>query len=379
MDQIKHRALTYSLLAHIRNKGQLSSGPLQIFLPLIKRTLSKMNEKATFSGKSIMEIKVEADEMYGIDFPIPVMRSILTLIAKEINTVAEKNFFLFQDDSFQIKNYAFVEFEETVRIHKVELAQLDKLFVEFCDTCSASKPDDISLLVFIEKNKLALSKYLSHKLVPNGHDFTIEAQFVEFFKKVPPVYEIIRKIYLGSILSSYIEYKPHIAKTNVELVLDTNFILGFLDLNTPESTHTCKKIIEIAQSQGYAITVLNDTLNETTFLLQAKAQNFDLTFLQRKIYPEDIYNACERRGLSQADIERIADNLNDTISQFGIHIVSDTKKYKNLAVHSNEFETLKKYRNNYNSALHDATALYTVMSREIILNISLNLLRPMIF
>lgn len=363
MDRIKDRALTYSLLAHIRSKGQLVSGPISVFIPLIKRTLSKLNEKGIFSGKSIMEIKLAADSSYGIDFPIPVLRTILAAIAREINTPSERKFQLFQDDAFQIRNYAFTEFEETIRIQTQEIDSLEKLFQEFCQTCGDERPSNSSILEFIEKNKLSLSKYLAHKQLDEQKDYTIEAQFVDFFKQIPPVYEIIRNIYLGSIIVGYIEYKTENVKTNVELLLDTNFILGLLDLNTPESTHTCRKVIEITKAQGYKLSILNDTINETTVLLKAKVENFDLTFLQKKIYPEDIYNACDRRNLNSADLERIADNLETELINYSVSIVHDTTKYKNKAKFSNEYESLKRYRHNEIAALHDATALYYVREK----------------
>lgn len=363
MDKIKDRALTYSLLAHIRSKGKLVSGPIGIFVPLIKRTLSKLNENNVFSGKSITEIKNLSDSLYSIDFPIPVLRTILFSIAKEINTDNEKHFELFQDDSFQIKNYAFTEFEETIRIQNLEIENLEKIFQEFCQSWKEEKPNSSSILEFIEKNKLSLSKYLAHKPNEQVKDFTIEAQFVDFFKQIPAVYDIIRKIYLGSILASYIEYKTDNIKTDIELLLDTNFILGLLDLNTPESTHTCRKVIEITKTQGYKLTVLRDTINETTALLKAKAENFDMIFLQKKIYPEDIYNACDRRNLNTADLERIADNLEKDLGHYNVSIIHDTTKYKNLAKFSNEYEYLKNHRHSILAALHDATAVYYVRDK----------------
>lgn len=363
MDRIKDRAITYSLLAHIRGKGQLVSGPISVFIPLIKRTLSKLNERGIFSGKSIMEIKTDADAAYGIDFPIPVLRTVLAAIAREINSSSERKFELFQDDAFQIKNYAFTEFEETIRIQTQEIENIERLFQEFCQTCGENRPTNSSILEFIEKNKLSLSKYLAHKQLDEQRDYTIEAQFVDFFKQIPPVYEIIRNIYLGSIIVGYIEYKTENVKTNVELLLDTNFILGLLDLNTPESTHTCRKVIEITKAQGYKLSVLNDTINETRVLLRAKVENFDLTFLQKKIYPEDIYNACDRRNLNSADLERIADNLEAEFINYSVSIIHDTTKYKNKARFSNEYVSLKRYRHNEIAALHDATALYYVREK----------------
>lgn len=363
MNKIKDRALTYSLLAHIRSKGQLASGPIHVFVPLVKRALANLNLQGIYSGKSITEIKSETDKLYAIDFPLPVLRSILSSIAREINSDIETKFNLFQDDSFQIKNYAFTEFEETIRIHKTEIENLEKLFKEFCQTCGENKPESSSILEFIEKNKLSLSKYLAHKQIDNVKDFTIEAQFVDYFKKIPVVYEIIRKVYLGSILAGYIEYKTENVKTEIELLFDTNFILGFLDLNTRESTHTCRKIIEITKSQGYRLSVLRDTIYETISLIKAKVENFDMSFLQKKVYPEDIYNACDRRNLNKADLERIADNLESEINKFGVIIIQDTKKFKNIAKFSSEYEHLKEHRYNDAAALHDAIAIHYVREK----------------
>lgn len=102
----------------------------------------------------------------------------------------------------------------------------------------------------MEKNKYNLSKYLSDKKEVDNKDYTLEARFVNYFKEFE-VYEIIKDIYLGSILSCYIEYKPIIKNSSnkVELLFDTNFIVSLLDLNTKESTHTCRTLIKVAQRE----------------------------------------------------------------------------------------------------------------------------------
>ena len=38
------RAIAYSLLAHIKNSGNLTNGPLDIFVPLVKNILHKKKD-----------------------------------------------------------------------------------------------------------------------------------------------------------------------------------------------------------------------------------------------------------------------------------------------------------------------------------------------
>ncbi len=62
------------------------------------------------------------------------------------------------------------------------------------------------------------------------------------------------------------------------------------------------------------ITALSDTIEETQRLLLRRAEHFNESFLARKVNPEDIYNACERRGLTKTDLEQIADKLEEHLS-----------------------------------------------------------------
>lgn len=137
-----------------------------------------------------------------------------------------------------------------------------------------------------------------------------------------------------------------------------------LDLNTPESTTTCRQLLRIATSFGYALRVLKETIKETTDLLLRKAEYFDKSFLPKLINPEDIYNACERRNLSRSDLERIADNLEQIlINEYNIIQIPYTTKYQNLAKNSIEYAEFKKIRNTDFAALHDITALYYVREK----------------
>ncbi|SNR67045.1 hypothetical protein [Lutibacter flavus] len=353
----KERAITYSLLSHIRNNGTLAKGPIDIFIPLIKRTLSKMNMEGIFKGKSILEIKTVSEKLYQIDFPIPVLKKILTEICNEINTDEIQHFILYQDGSFALNQYSFTDYEDLIETQTNEINELEDLFKNFCNSSELEIENSNSIFNFIEKNKFTLSKYISHNQEANGSDYTKEAQFIDFFKRFPTIYDRIKNIYIGSIIAGYIEYNTDNAQREIILLLDTNFIIGLIDLNTPESTHTCNTLLKIAQKQKFKIRILKDTIEETINLLEAKAEYFDKSFLQKKINAEDVYNACERRNLSRTDLERIADNLEKTIAELGISILHSTDKLKNEARYTDVYKIFEKVRNSKKSALHDATAI----------------------
>jgi len=123
-------------------------------------------------------------------------------------------------------------------------------------------------------------------------------------------------------------------------------------------------LIEIAKQNGYKLNVLNDTIEETERLLHRRSETFNEHYLTKKINPEDIYNACDRRNLTKTDLEKIATSLGKVLTDnFGIHIIPYTEKYKNIAKHSKEYNVLKEIRNNDIAALHDATALYYVREK----------------
>lgn len=355
------RAVTYSLLAHIRNSGSLSKGPLDIFVPIVKKALHLMNESGQYKGEHISEIQKILYKEYAIDIPIPVLKSILKLIVAEVNK-EEELFALYDDGGFWIRNYVFSDYDEKLKESDKAIKELQKLFKAFCDINDIKDKEQNNLIKFIEKNKLNLSQYISEKAEISNQDFNIEAKFIRYFKD-SPAYDQIKKLYIGAILTSYLEYSPTNIKIDVDLLFDTNFIISLLDLNTPESTHTCKKLLEIGKELGFTFHVLIDTIEETQGLLKYKADNFDSSVIQKYINKEDIYNACTRLKYNKIDLERISDNLKEKIESFGIVVVPNTTKLKNIAKYSEDYKQLRSIRNTAKSALHDATCITYVKEK----------------
>jgi hypothetical protein len=359
----RNKVVTYSLLAYINNSGNLVKDLFEVFKPLVKRALTKMCNEGITQGKSIAEIKAIVDDLYKLDIPIPVLKIILTRIANEVNQEGVGKFQLYSDNAFAITDYVFVEFDELIKDKENEIVKLEQLFADFCKINNVKLEDQCGIFEFIESNKTTIAKYLSFKGKRRKDDFTTEALFVDYFKNFKEVFDLIKSIYLGSIISSYIEYNTKPIDIKIELLFDTNFIVSLLDLKTSESTHTCNKLVEIAKSLGYRLNVLNITIAETRNLLEKRAEHFETVFLTKKIDPEDIYNACDRRKLNKTDLQRIADNLEDDLGKLGITVMPHTDKYQNLARFSPEFKKFKTIRSNDFAALHDATVLYYVRDK----------------
>lgn len=364
-DVITKRAIAYSVLAHIKNSGLLVEGPLDVFIPLVKKSLHFMNsEKSQYKGANISEIQSVIVEQYGIDFPLPVLKSILQKLTKKINSEKEKVFELYKDGAFWIKDYVFEDYDEQLKESKRKVQELQNAFKEFCKINNINKLENNCIIKFIEKNRLSMSRYLSHTTIPNGENFTTPALFVDYFKNFPNFYAQIRDLYLGSTLTCALEYEFSETKIDVTLLLDTNFVVSLLDLNTPESTHTCKKLLEICKKIGCKFLILPETIEEIKSLITFKSNNLNSVTISKFVNKEDIFNACERRKLSKVDLERICDNLENILEINNIQIIANTVSLKNKAKYnSNEYSTLRKYRNTDKAALHDAMAIIYVKEK----------------
>src|SRR5680860_962578 len=133
--------------------------------------------------------------LYYIDFPIPVLNKILIAISKEINTEDKTHLVLYQDGAFSLNQYSFTDFEDIIDSQTKEIEELEKLFKSFCESSDLEVRTSDSIFKFIEKNKFNLSKYISNSEYANGTDFTAEAQFINFFKKIPSIYDRIKNMF----------------------------------------------------------------------------------------------------------------------------------------------------------------------------------------
>ncbi len=364
-DNITRRAITYSVLAHISSSAILAKGQLDVFVPIVKKCLHHISDgKTEIKGANISEIADRIVADWQIEIPIPVLRTILTQISKEFeNDGDSKSFVLNNDDSFWIRRFTFADFDEQIKDSEHNVKELQNAYLKFCKIQNIQSEDGKGVIRFIEQHKDILAHYLRNSECPDKTDYSLPAKFIEYFKPIKPLYEEICDLYLGATISCAIGYQFDSLKNDVTLLLDTNFIISLLDLNTPESTRTCSKLLEVCQKSGYSFLILPETKEEIQSLLEFKSRSLDKIALQKNVNKEDVFCACERRGLNSADLMRISDNIEETLTKFSIRILPSCTTLKNKAKFSNEYQTLKTYRNNDKAALHDAMAILYVREK----------------
>ena len=362
VDEKTKRAITYSFLAQSRNTMVLHNGILDVFIPLVKKGMSSYCVKNKGNGgKNIDEIRDIIKEDYAIDMPHSVLRALMVKIEKE---VGDPNLFrVYKDDGFFLKSYLFLEFDDALQQAKDDVKLIQEMYEQFCIVYEYDIHITPSVIDFIDNNRDVLSSYISNQAKPCDGDFTCAAQFVDFCRAIPQVYLLLCNQYLGSVITCFLEFKPQNVKMGIDLLLDTNFIISLLDLNTEASTQTCTKLFDLTKSLGYTHHVLRDTIEETQQLLYNKSKQIDNAIIYKYINKEDILSACERLNYNAADLDRIADNLEETLTKKGILIVYNTDYLTGKARYSSEYEILKSKRNTQKAALHDAKAIYYVKEK----------------
>lgn len=357
----ENKVVAYSFLAHLNNdmKGNGFNG---IFIPLVKRTLAIMSSEGKNMGQ-ISDIKDEFNNLYKLDIPYPMLKELLKTILIEIKNSKEGNMELYKDFSYVIQEFTFDNYEETILYKKSKIDQLEKRFKQYIEENAVISQYEgkLDLFKFIDRNRTKLSRVLSENNSDIGNisdNADIEMEFIKYIKKNDmELYELLKDIYIGSIISAYIEVDNIEAKSEaMNFVVDTNFIISLLGLHGNEDMDTCNKIVDICNRIGYKMKIADITIEETDHILNKIIDGYGNGIIE-KCYYNSTNSICERNNITKTDIQYKVRNLSKFLTEKNISIIYLKSKYKNeLAIKNGEiYKKLEKI--NYtdkNSILHDA-------------------------
>lgn len=361
------RIVAYSLLAHINNNISLKSikDLSDIFVPLVKRIISKLYQEGINKGL-IDDLKKSVDLAYSFDIPYPTLTKIVKRIASEANNSYGNDFVFYHDHSFVIKKFVFSEYEEFVLKQNSEIEFLSGTYKNYLKAQNIDVDSQPSIFEFLDKNRISLSQFFANKITPHLDPiYLIQAKFINSIKENQELYTIFKRVYLGSIISSYLEVDFGEAQDKeLEFLLDTNFIVSLLNLHSKQSYHTCLKIVELCKKFGFKLKVLNFTIDETKALLNRTAEELQNIKIFEQLDSDSIDNACHRRKLNKTDLGKITSGLEgNLIRTHGVHIISDKNILKEKAKTSEIYLKLQNRKTNPDGALHDAIAILYVQEK----------------
>ena len=347
--------VTYSILSLIKEKQSHIHSLIDIFKELCESILFDLQKDT--SGKGLItDLKNEFETRFSINIPYPTLKIIL----KKINAEQGRDFDLFSDFSFTYSSSKFKTFDLDIQSEKNSISELKEVYEKLCNESNIQTIMGIEF--FIDVNRKDILHYL------NDEDFIIDGN-LEFpifqtIYSLDKYKDIIDRLILGSIISTYVELDAIDFIAKKSLLFDTNFIISLLDLHSVESKLNCDEIISIANKYKYDLWVLPETLQEVRNLLKKKAETVSKINIFVSQDLNTIEHGCYRRNISGSDLELISTKLEKILLQDQIHVVSkaENRRLFEKAPSSDIYQKLKDRPFNQDGIIHDVMAQLFVRS-----------------
>lgn len=353
---------TYALLGYLKETSPSKAAITELYIPIVKKAMSEYaSEKGMteYKGRSLSEINLKIKTIFDIDIPLPILAKIMESIKNEIND--ENIFALYQDGAFIIKSYVFDSIDKVIEQEKNNIEKLKQDYQVYCDT-NGFIFDFEELKQFILTQQIELFTDRRSDLL--NVDYYVPKYISERLNN-ETIFKVLSNIYLGSIIASYLEHNITDKVTEAELLLDTNFFISLIDLNTEDAYHTCNQLFALCQQLGYRFTMLNSTVNQIRVLLSNRINDFASRDFIGSVRCADVFNACIRKNLDKTKLERIKDNIQRLVEDKGIVIIKEAqiKGLIDKAKKSQDYKELLQRRKNTDSALNDTVAKFYVENK----------------
>ena len=366
--QIADRTLiSYCFLAALNDN---STGLYdKIYLPICKRALSHYSQSKS-SGHDI-DLKQEILNLYGLNVPILTVRQMLRSLEGKLSKreKAEIDFAIFENGrSFQSREFAFTELEATYQQESRNANAIELAFEEYLGARQANLGEAVKKFVdFFDANKAYVLSFFSNTtqeaqlISSNVARFRYHAEFLQHISQNNhALYEIAQKLYLGSVVATYLESGIEVdqnIESSVTYYTDTQIILRALDLQDEGETEAFREVVKILRVCGSAVKVLDVSVDEIRHLLEQASYDFDAATLLANVKNYSIVHACRRRGLAKTDLQRVASNIENIInSELGITVERVPGNIKEKAREHSDTKELAGTRKTPANALHDVIA-----------------------
>lgn len=358
---------SYSFLASLNENG--TDLYKAVYIPMCKRAISLYAKDYSLGTDENIQSVIKSN--FSIDIPLLVTRKLICKVSEDLSRKDKEKFdfkIFEQGKSFQFKSFAFDKIEECYEKEQRNANALQLAFETFLNEKNLSAKDLPSFSSFILKYKNRLSSFLSGKNqsieeVIQEESFMFHARFLQFIEKNnDALYKVVKRVFVGSIIASYIEAEIDVAarlEDKVSYYLDSKVVLEALDLQEEENTTPTKELLKLIENTGGIIRILDVTVAEIHSIIEAAIHSFN------KETPNTTINeACLRKGKNKTWLIQFNGNLEKNLIEL-LHAniskvsESDIKEYSK----SEDVKLLKKIWYRKNAAEHDVIAYLYVRDR----------------
>lgn len=335
---------SYSFLASLNETGTDMYNA--VYVPMCKRAVSLYASKCKQNHGTAPDIKLIINDEYGIDVPILVTKKLIVAVANSLSKREKERsgFEVFEGGaSFKFDSYTFNQLEDSYEQARRNAGALQYAFEEFLKNQGINDSTIVPFAEFIYKYQHKLSAFLAGKdlkIEDAENTYINHVKFIQFIESYnDTIYRIVKHIFIGSIIASYIESNMDIhAKmaSGISYYLDTKIVLEALDLQQAEDTQPINELLQLIRACGGNIRILDITIQEIHGIIETAISKFN-----KQTPTTTINEACLRTGrnktwltsfngqLEKYLIETLKINI-DKVSETEIERYTNTEDTKEL-------------------------------------------------
>ncbi len=245
---------------------------IDCFLPLLISTIISSGTK-TIDIKDVSLFKNEILKQYGLELPSSAIITILNRAKKREYFKVENGIYHVNNDKINLDDNSKVR-SEINRAYNYIIKEIQKFIAEHAPEGITFSEDEISegLLAFLKKHDADISfgaqnlSILPKVEAPEKLKYLICWFVIENWESNPILVNYLKDISIGHALSSlilYDEFSPFKGKLeNLDIYLDTPFILSLLGINGEQRTLLSEEILSQLKNDNVNIYILQTTIDE---------------------------------------------------------------------------------------------------------------------
>ncbi len=245
---------------------------IDCFLPLLVNTISTKEIKSV-DINNVSSLRSEILSEYGLDIPRSALITILNRAKKRGYFNLENGLFVVNEEKINLEDNTKVR-SEINRAYNFVLKEIKKFISENAPEGVSFSDEQVSegLLSFLKKHDADISfgaaelSILPKVESPEKLRYLICWFVVENWKSNPIMVNYLKDISIGHALSSlilYDEFNPFKGKLeNLDVYLDTPFILSLLGINGEHRVQLSEEILSQLKAEKVNLYILQTTINE---------------------------------------------------------------------------------------------------------------------